>query len=61
MARRFLIFCGLILLCLLPVLKPAIVRSDGCPGLLVLLRGQSGTIDFVNSVTGKPVSASASR
>jgi hypothetical protein len=53
--KRFLILCGLVLLCLAVILKPALVRTDGHLRLLVLLRWQSGAISFVNSVTGQPV------
>lgn len=37
------------------LLRPAVVRTDGGTRLLVLLRGQSGHVRFVNSVTGRPV------
>ena len=38
------------------ILKPAVVKLDSGSRLLVLLRWQSGEIQFVNSVTEKPVS-----
>ncbi len=37
------------------VVRPAVVTTDGGARVLVLLRGQSGRIRFVNSVTGRPV------
>ena len=42
--------------CLLLIVKPAIVKLESGTRLLVLLRWQSGKIQFVNSVTEKPVS-----
>ena len=54
MARRC-ITIGLLLICLISILKPAIVTTENHSRLLVLLRWQSGQIRFVNSVTGKPV------
>jgi hypothetical protein len=51
------LFIGL--LCLIPLLlvliKPAVVKTEDHTGMLILFRWQSGTIQFVNSVTGKPV------
>jgi hypothetical protein len=35
--------------------KPAVLQTDGGARLLVLWRGQTGSIRFVNSVTGQPV------
>jgi hypothetical protein len=55
MRKPALIIGGLLLVCLLSILKPALVRTDNRAGLLVLFRGQSGTIRFVNSVTERPV------
>jgi hypothetical protein len=52
--NRFLI-SGLLLVCLLLIVKPAVVKTDDHSRLLVLLRWQSGEISFVNSVTGRPV------
>ena len=52
--RTFLIG-GALTVCLLAVVKPAIVRTDNHARLLVLLRWQSGTVRFVNSVTERPV------
>jgi hypothetical protein len=46
---------GLLLICLVFGLKPAVVKTEDHSRLLVLLRWQSGQIRFVNSVTGKPV------
>ena len=43
------------LVCLLSILKPALITTDDHAGLLMLFRGQSGTIQFVNSVTERPV------
>jgi len=37
------------------VVKPAILRTDNHARLLVLLRWQSGSVRFVNSVTERPV------
>jgi hypothetical protein len=55
MAKRALIIGGLLAGCLLLILKPAVVHMDNHARLLVLFRGQSGVIRFVNSVTEKPV------
>lgn len=52
--RTFLIG-GALLVGLVAVVKPAIVRTDNHARLLVLLRWQSGTVRFVNSVTERPV------
>jgi hypothetical protein len=52
--NRFLI-SGLTLVCLIFIVKPAVVKTDDHSGLLVLLRWQSGEISFVNSVTERPV------
>ncbi len=46
---------GLLLICIVFCLKPAVVETEGHSRLLVLLRWQSGQIRFVNSVTRKPV------
>lgn len=46
---------GLLLICLVTGLKPAVVKTDDHSRLLVLVRGQSGEIRFVNSVTRRPV------
>jgi hypothetical protein len=35
--------------------RPAVVATDEGTRLLLLVRGQSGRISFVNSVTGRPV------
>ncbi len=37
------------------VVRPAVVATDAGARVIVLLRGQSGRIRFVNSVTGRPV------
>ena len=55
MGKRALIIGGLLAGCLLLILKPAVVHTDNHARLLVLFRGQSGVIRFVNSVTGRPV------
>jgi hypothetical protein len=55
MGKRALIIGGLLLVCLLLILKPALIKTDNHAGLLVFFRGQSGTIRFVNSVTERPV------
>jgi hypothetical protein len=54
MAKYWLIL-GLLLICLVSGIKPAVVRTEDHSRLLVLLRWQSGQIRFVNSVTGRPV------
>ena len=46
---------GLLLICLVFGLKPAVVKTEDHSRLLVLLRWQSGQIRFVNSVTRRPV------
>jgi hypothetical protein len=55
MGKRALVILGLLVGCLLLILKPAVFRTDDHAGLLVLFRGQSGVIRFVNSVTERPV------
>jgi hypothetical protein len=52
--RTFLVG-GALLVGLMAVVKPAILRTDNHARLLVLLRWQSGTVRFVNSVTERPV------
>jgi len=54
MAKRCLTL-GLLLVCLVSGLKPAVVKIEDHSRLMVLLRWQSGQIRFVNSVTGRPV------
>ena len=56
MAKRYLAIFVMVLVCLLLILKPAVVKLESGTRLLVLLRWQSGKIQFVNSVTEKPVS-----
>jgi len=46
---------GVLVIGLLSIIKPAVIRTDDHTGLLVLWRGQSGRIRFVNSVTQRPV------
>jgi hypothetical protein len=55
MSKPALIIGSLLVICLLSILKPALIKTDNHTGLLVLFRGQSGTIRFVNSVTERPV------
>jgi hypothetical protein len=50
-----LLLVGLLAACLAAVVRPAVVRTEDGARLLVLWRGQSGRIAFVNSVTGRPV------
>jgi hypothetical protein len=54
MARHWLTL-GCLLICVVFVLKPAFVKTEDYSRLLVLMRWQSGQIQFVNSVTGRPV------
>jgi hypothetical protein len=54
-ARHLLVGVGLAAAGLAWLVRPAVVETDGGSRLLVLLRGQSGKIRFVNSVTGRPV------
>ncbi|MCX5882025.1 MAG: hypothetical protein NTU74_09575 [Deltaproteobacteria bacterium] len=56
MTKRFLLITAIVLVCLLLILKPAVVKLESSTRLLVLLRWQTGKILFVNSVTEKPVS-----
>lgn len=55
MPWRTCLIGGALLAGLMAVVKPAILRTDNHARLLVLLRGQSGTVRFVNSVTERPV------
>jgi hypothetical protein len=55
MTKRYLAIFVMVLVCLLLILKPAVVKLESGTRLLVLLRWQSGKIQFVNSVTEKPV------
>jgi len=56
MTKRTCFISGIVLVCLVLILKPAVVKLESGSRLLVLLRWQSGKIQFVNSVTEKPVS-----
>jgi len=56
MTKRYLLITATVLVGLLLILKPAVVKLESGTRLLVLLRWQSGKIQFVNSVTEKPVS-----
>lgn len=56
MTKRYSFIFVMVLACLLLILKPAVVKLESGTRLLLLLRGQSGKIQFVNSVTEKPVS-----
>ncbi|OQW99126.1 MAG: hypothetical protein BWK74_02865 [Desulfobacteraceae bacterium A6] len=40
---------------LLLLVKPAVIRTENETRLAVLFRWQTGTISFINSVTGQPV------
>ena len=55
MTKRYLVIFVMVLVCLILILKPAVVKLESGTRLLVLLRWQSGKIQFVNSVTEKPV------
>ena len=55
MGRRVFLALCLFLAGLAAVVKPAILQTDGGARLLLLWRGQTGSIRFVNSVTGEPV------
>ncbi|MGO9120758.1 MAG: hypothetical protein ACLQPD_24495 [Desulfomonilaceae bacterium] len=52
---KYCVTLGLLLMCLVSGLKPAVVKTEDHSRLLVLLRWQSGQIQFVNSVTNRPV------
>ena len=56
MTNRALIIFVMVLSCLALILKPAVIKLDSGSRLLVLLRWQTGKIQFENSVTEKPVS-----
>ncbi|HSO66421.1 MAG TPA: hypothetical protein VLP30_01095 [Desulfatirhabdiaceae bacterium] len=56
MAKRYLVIFVIAMGCVLVIFKPAVVKLESGTRLLVLLRWQSGEIQFVNSVTEKPVS-----
>ncbi len=55
--KRILLVAALFLLVATAawVVRPAVVTTEAGSRLLVLLRGQAGRIEFVNSVTGQPV------
>ncbi len=53
--RRLLVPLALVVLAALAFLRPALATTDSGSRLLVLLRGQAGSIRFVNSVTHRPV------
>lgn len=55
MRKRFVTICGITLAILLLLIKPAVIRTDNETRLAVFFRWQTGTISFVNSVTGQPV------
>jgi hypothetical protein len=55
MHKPFLTACGIALVLLLWMIKPAVIRTENETRLAVFLRGQTGQIRFVNSVTGQPV------
>jgi hypothetical protein len=52
---KYCLILGLLLMCLVSGLKPAVLKTEDDSRLLVLLRRQSGQIRFVNSVTNRPV------
>ena len=56
MTKRNLLIIATVLIGLLLIVKPAVVKLENGSRLLVLLRWQSGKIQFVNSVSEKPVS-----
>jgi hypothetical protein len=51
----FLLAGGLLLIGFAVLVKPACLRTDAGDRLMVLWRGQTGSIRFTNSVTGRPV------
>ncbi len=55
MGRRLFLALCLLLAGAVALVKPAILQTEGGAKLLVLWRGQTGSIRFVNSVTGQPV------
>ncbi len=55
MNRRRLAIAAIAAVCILGLCKPAVIRTDRDTRLAVLFRWQSGDIQFVNSVTGRPV------
>ena len=54
--RRRLTIAAIAAVCILGLCKPAVIRTDHDTRLAVFFRWQSGDIQFVNSVTGRPVS-----
>ena len=56
MKWRRLTLAAIAALSLLGICKPAVIRTDHDTRLAVFLRWQSGEIQFINSVTGRPVS-----
>lgn len=55
MRKRFATICVIALAILLLLVKPAVIRTENETRLAVLFRWQTGSISFVNSVTGQPV------
>ena len=55
MRKRFVMICGITLAILLLLVKPAVIRTENETRLAVFFRWQTGTISFINSVTGQPV------
>lgn len=53
-ARRWAA-AGLLVLAFAAAARPALITGDGAKGWILLWRGQSGEIRFVNSVTERPV------
>ncbi|MFO7667525.1 MAG: hypothetical protein R6V76_12955 [Desulfobacterales bacterium] len=55
MRKCFATICGITLAIFLLLVKPAVIRTENETRLAVFFRWQTGTISFVNSVTGQPV------
>jgi len=55
MRKPFVAVFGITMVILLLWAKPAVIRTETETRLAVLFRWQTGTISFVNSVTGEPV------
>jgi hypothetical protein len=55
MKWRHLMIVAIAAACFPGLFKPAVIRTERDTRLAVLLRWQSGQIQFVNSVTGRPV------
>jgi hypothetical protein len=55
MRKRFVAVFGITMVILLLWVKPAVIRTENETRLAVFFRWQTGTISFVNSVTGQPI------